>query len=285
MKKPQWITVGVAILATIALYAATQQQLFGTKHQHTAEAAHSNAATEPALSTDSILLRARQSLSPAQATRLSMMEHSISRGDVNQQKIGVYHQLAHFWADTAKIFEPYAWYTAESARLENSEKSLTFAARLFLDNLKMEDDPGLKRWKALQAEDLFQRSLKINPANDSSEVGLGELYLYGGIGEGPMQGIMKIRQVAEKDSTNIYAQLTLGHASIASGQYDKAIGRFLTVLHLQPNNLEAALSLAEAYEQTGNKAAAIEWYKKSLPLINIAGLKKEVDNRIIELSK
>ncbi len=72
-----------------------------------------------------------------------------------------------------RFFPPYAWYEAEAARLENSEKTLTFAAHLFLENLQQEENPALAKWKALQAKDLFERSLKINPDNDSAKVGLG----------------------------------------------------------------------------------------------------------------
>ena len=40
---------------------------------------------------------------------------------------------------------------------------------------------------------------------------------------------------------------------IESGQYDKAIQRFLKVVHYDPGNLEAVLSLGEAYERTGRQ--------------------------------
>ena len=66
-----------------------------------------------------------------------------------------------------------------------------------------------RQWKALQAKDLFERSLKINPDNDSAKVGLGACYLFGDISATPMEGILKIREVVEKDSTNIYAQMML----------------------------------------------------------------------------
>ena len=156
----------------------------------------------------------------------------MSRGDVADQKTHIFHQLASFWRDTARSFEPFAWYTAEAARLENSENSLTFAAHLFLNNLKSEQNHQLKDWKAAQAKDLFERSLKLNPENDSAKVGLGAAYLFGGIGANPMEGILKIREVAEKDSTNVYAQMTLGQASVVSGQLDKAVERFTKVVKL-----------------------------------------------------
>ena len=281
MKKPQWITAAVVAVIVVCLYSTTTNQIFGNNAKIVKE---SSVPETPAITIDSILFHAKENLSSAQASRLNFLENSITRGDVLNQKIHVYHQLARFWSDSVRVFEPYAWYTAESARLVNSENSLTFAAHLFLDNLKGEENPALKQWKALQAKDLFERSLKINPANDSSEVGLGMVYLYGGLGT-PMEGIQKIRNVANNHPDNIYAQMALGHASVTSRQFDKAVERFEAVLHLQPNNLEAILSLADTYERSGDKLKAVDWYKKSLPAIKIAGLKEEVERRIAELEK
>lgn len=283
MKRPQWITAGIAIFLVIGLYAASTREIFGNKPKSPA-GADTGSAARTGITTDSVLVRAKQNLSPEQASRISFLEKSITRGDVQAQQVHIYHQLAAFWHDTARIFEPYAWYMAELGRLENSEKSLTFAAHLFLDNLRLEENPGIKRWKALQARDLFERSLKINPANDSSEVALGAVYLFGGL-ETPMEGIQKIRKVVERQPENVYAQMTLGHASVLSGQLDKAVERFTKVVTLQPGNLEAVLSLAEVFERQGDRAQAVVWYKKSIPLITIAGLKKEVELRIAELSK
>src|SRR5262249_37773877 len=133
------------------------------------------------VSTDSILARAKRRLPVEQVARLNSLEHSVVRGDVRDQQLKIYNQQAHFRAETARVFEPYAWYQAEAARLENSEKSLTFAAHLFLQSLRAESDPAFQTWKAIQAKDLFERSLKINPNNDSSIVGLGACYIFGDI--------------------------------------------------------------------------------------------------------
>jgi tetratricopeptide (TPR) repeat protein len=281
VKKLQWIAAGVALILVVGVYAATVNQIFGNNVKKQNAQPVTQAAV---LSSDSILFHAKESLSPEQASRISLLEKSITRGDVNNQKLHLYHQLARFWKDSVRVFEPYAWYTAEAARLENSENSLTFAAHLFLENLSTEENPSLKQWKALQSKDLFERSLKINPANDSSQVGLGIVDLYGGLAS-PMEGIQKIRKVADEHPDNIYAQMTLGHASMMSGQFDKAIERFEIVLRAEPNNLEAILSLADASERSGDREKAISWYNKSLPLINIPDLKEEVKRRVAELEK
>ena len=285
MKRTQWAFAGIALLLTIGLYAITQDNLFGYHPKKVAAADPHEGHDHAELTADSILFKAKGALDPQQLTRINFLETSISRGDVKEQRLHIYHQLARFWKDTARLFEPFAWYTAEAARLENSEKSLTFAAHLFLNNLRQEADHELQHWKALQAKDLFERSLKINPANDSATIGLGATYIYGGISNNPMEGILKIRQVAEKDSTNVYAQLTLGQASLMSGQVDKAIERFVQVVKLQPTNLEAMLSLADIHEKRGDKKQAIQWYKKSTKLIPIPEIKAEVEKRINELSQ
>lgn len=281
MKKPQWITVGLALLLTFGLYAVTEDQIFGKRTKPVSAA---NTAAAAQISIDTILHHAKEALKPEQLNRIEFLENSITRGDVAAQKIHVHHQLARFWGDTARQFLPYAWYTGEAARLENSEKNLTFAAHLFLDNLKAQEIPELKNWLALQAKDLFERSLKINPDNDSVKIGLGATYLYGALSN-PMVGIERIREVAERDSTNIYAQTTLGQASMVSGQLDKAVERFNKVVQLQPSNLEAVLFLAEAHEKLGNKNDAIKWYEKGAVLTDIAGLKEAIQQRINDLAK
>jgi tetratricopeptide (TPR) repeat protein len=284
VKKPQWITLAAAIILVATLYVFGR--IVPEKKENTIRQPD---IADNAVSIDSILSDAKKRLAPTQIVRLNALENSVVRGDVNEQRLKIYHQLAHFWADTGQIFEHYAWYEAEAARLENSEKSLTFAAHLFLQNMRGESDQPLRTWKALEAKDLFERSLKINPQDDSSIVGLGACYIFGGISTTPMEGILKVRAVADKDSLNIFAQEVLGHGSMYSGQYDKAIARFETVYRLSNKNedikLEACLMLAEAYEKKADRLSAINWYKRSLTLIKNQEVKEEVNKRIDELSK
>ena len=285
MKKPQWITIGAATLlvAVIFIFGKTVP---GKKIITSANAQQTDKRPgAQGISIDTILAMAKMELSPEQVVRLNTLEHSVSRGDIKDQQIHVYHQLARFWSDSGHIFEPFAWYESEAARLENSEKSLTFAAHLFLNNLQNDEVAERKQWKALQAKDLFERSLKINPDNDSAKVGLGACYLFGAISDTPMEGILKIREVVEKDSTNVYAQMMLIRGALISGQYDKAINRLQTVNRLEPANVEAIILLADLYDRTADKANAVIWYRKSLPLVKQPEARAEIEKRIKDLSK
>ena len=289
MKKPQYIVVfvAVALTALLLIFGRTAQKSGhseGDGYQHEMQ---SNEKQEPVshISFDTLLSFSKQSLTAQQAQKLIELEKNAKDSLNKTKQLEAFHQLSHFWRDEGKSFIPYAWYSAESARLENSEKNLTFAAHLFLDRLQQEENADVRKWLALQAKDLFERSLSMNPNNDSTKVSLGATYIFGGISQTPMEGIAKVREVVEKDSTNVYAQMTLAAASIMSGQIDKAKGRLQTIVQLQPQNIQALLMLGDIAEKEGDKTAAIGWYSKSLPLINRSDIKTEIEKRISELRK
>ncbi len=234
---------------------------------------------------DTALQVARSQLSPEQQSYVVQLESSVVRGDVNAQQAARYRQLAEFYKDTAHLLLPFAYYSSEAAKLENSEKSLTFAARFFLESARGQEDDELKRWMANESRELFERALKVNPGNDSLKVGLGSCYLLGDIADNPMQGIMMIREVAERDSSNMYAQYMLGMGAMISGQLDKAIERLNIVAARQPDNAEVLLMLAEAYERKGEKQQAVKWYENVKSRVNNPDVSKEIEARIKSLSK
>ena len=278
------VLVGVVLAISLVVFGRTvpkKNNIAPVVHHE--DDGHEHGPAQTTVTIDSILFLAKKQLTPEQTVRINRLENSISRGDIKNQEIHVYHQLARFWADSVGIFEPFAWYTAEAARLENSKKNLNFAARLFLENLQTDEVTARRQWKALQAKDLFERSLKLQPDDDSAKVGLGATYLFGDIATTPMQGIVMIKEVVDKDSTNEYALMMLAKGSLISGQYDKAIERLETINRTNPKNLDALLLLAEVNERMGKKNKAIKWYELSLPLATKPALKAAIEKRIQDL--
>jgi tetratricopeptide (TPR) repeat protein len=226
----------------------------------------------------------KKHLSASQLINLSKLENSVTRGDVNSQLFTANTQLANFWKDSVKSFEPYAYYLSEAAKLEKSEKNLTFAAQLILDNLRAEQDEAKLNWKTATAVALFEKALELNPDNDDLKVGLGSCYIFGkGRAGGPeetMKGIQQLLSVVRKDSNNMKAQMMLGVGGYVSGQYDKAIERLQKVIKAQPDNIEAVAFLADTYAAKGDKEEAIRWYTISKRLVNDPHYSQEVDERI-----
>jgi tetratricopeptide (TPR) repeat protein len=241
----------------------------------------------PEFNINSFIFKAKASLPPSRNVFVSDIENSIKRGDVKEQQVHQYEQLADFWKDSVKAFIPYSYYLSEAAKLDNSEKKLTFAARLLLDSMKREDNPTVKTWEAERSAELFEKAIALDPDNDDLKVGLGSCYVYGkgmiGDAQETMKGIQQLLQVVRKDSGNMSAQLVLGVGGVISKQFDKAIERLNKVVAFDNTNLEAITWLADAYAGKGDKENAIKWYEYSKKLVNNPQYSKAVDERIKEL--
>jgi len=281
VKKQQLILVGGGLVLFVLLF------FFGNTipPKKATPVAANTPHQEKVIETEKLLTHAKERLTPQQLEKVTSLENSVKRGDVKNQQLQVYKTLSSFWRDTINLFEPYAYYLGQAAKLENSEKSLTFAAHLFLNNLKTEEEHAMQDWLAKNAKDLFEQALKINPANDSSKIGLGACYIFGHISENPMEGIAKIREVVDRNPDNLFGQFILGLGGVRSGQFDKAIERFLIVAEKQPDNLEAALNLAETYDRKGDKINAIKWYNTVKGKVSHPEAQKELDARINALQK
>ena len=283
MKKQQLIAAGAGLVLLVFIF------IFG-KTIPPVKAGEAVAAANTGgkqLDINAILTVSKSKLNASQLSYINRLEHSVVRGDVKNQQIESCRQLAAFWKDSVQnAFLPSVYYMAEAAKLENSEKSLTFAAQLFLNNLRAQDNPALRNWMAGESRDLFKRALLINPGNDSLTVGLGATYIFGSGADDPqnvMKGIQQILEVTRKDSTNMYAQFMLGLGGIESGQIDKAVARLSRVVSKEPHNLEAVLNLAEAYERLNDKASAITWYRKAKALSANPELTKAIEQRLAAL--
>ena len=272
---------GVVLLFTLLVFGKTETKKIETPPVQKGAA--------PEFNVQNYIKEEKQKLSPAQLLQVTNIENNISRGDVKKQSKNQSAELAAFWKDSVSSFVPYAYYLSEAAKLDNSEKNLTFAARLILENMKREAKPEVKVWEAQTAATLFEKALQLNPDNDDLKVGLGSCYVYGegmiGDPQQTMKGIQQLLQVVHKDSNNMQAQMVLGIGAVISNQNDKAIERLGKVARFDPHNLEAISWLADAYAANGDKQNAIKWYEQSKHLVNNPAYSKEVDERIKALKK
>ncbi len=280
--KQQLILAGAGAALLLSLF------FFGkTVEKKQAPALPAAAQAEPAFSIDTYLQTAKQKLTVSQTGYVAALENNISRGDLKAQQTDDYKQLAAFWLDSAKDDLLYDYYIAEASKLVNTEKNLTFAARLILDNLRGEADLPKRSWKAGAAIELFDKAIELNPNNDSLKVELGSTYILGkgvaGDGQQTMKGVGILKGVIAKDSMNMEAQLALGIGDVISGQYDKAITRLPVVIKHEPGNIEAMSWLADAYAYYGDKQNAMKWYLETKRLMNNPQFSKEVDERIKKL--
>ncbi len=279
--KKQLLFILSGLIAVILLF------YFGRTVAHKSNTPISSTSEVKVFSIEQFIKQEKQHLTAAQAINLGKLENSVIRGDISSQQIVANTRLADFWKDSIRSFEPYVYYLSEAAKLDKSEKNLTFAAQLILGNLRGEQDEAKLNWKAEQAIALFEKAIELNPNNDDLKVGLGSCYVFGkgrfGKPEETMKGIQQLLAVVRKDSANMKAQMMLGVGGYVSGQYDKAIERLQKVVTAQPDNLEAIAFLADAYAAKGDKTEAVKWYLISKRLANDPHYSQEVDERIKSL--
>lgn len=276
MKRAQIVLCILAGIAIVLLYAFGETRVPPKNDGQVGAMMASSAQQVPAISTDSLIREAKQMLPTSLQLRIAEMENSVVRGDVKQQQIQVYRQLAHLW-DSLKQPDLAAYYFGKAAQLQAHPQALQFAAGLFLNHLQQTAQGPLHLWEAQQADTLIQQALSLDPHNDTLLVMQAQAMVE--MGE-VMQGVQQLLSVVKRDSNNVPAHLLLGRLSINSGQYDKAIDHLQKVALLQPQNAEALYYLAVAYRETGHRQEAIRYFQQCKALIRDPDFDKEIDSLI-----
>lgn len=225
--------------------------------------------------TDSIMNAARTSLSRHAAEDVAALENQIKSLRDSAAMAPLFDSLGNVWQQHKQIYAA-AFARENAARLANSEKNLNFAGQFYLDVAQLPASPQVQRWAVDGAIRCFNQALAINPDNDTTRIALAAAYI-DGAGE-VMQGVSILREITAKDPDNIPANLMLGRMSIQSGQLEKAVTRFETVLKQEPENREALYFLAEAYRGKGEKNKAIATLEKLKKIVNDPGFSKDIDD-------
>ena len=251
-----------------------------TKSATTSQGGPQGTNTVKAASLDSLLADAKMRLPKNFADSVKTIENDISASSQNGQRAVLYSTLSGVYERIGNI-PVAAYYLGKSGKLDNSGKTLTFAGQLFLQLMQDERSVAMHAWEAKEAVSNLEAAQTIQPDSESTKLALATAYIEG-TGE-PMRGVQILRDITSKKPDDIPANMLLGRMSIQSGQNDKAVMRFETILKVEPNNTEAIYFLAEAYEGLGNKQKAIELLNKCKELVNKPEFSKEIDQHINSL--
>ena len=182
--------------------------------------------------------------------------------------------------DTLRLPTAAAYYMEKAAEASPIEKNWAEAGNRYYAATRFakEADRPLLYSKAM---DCFQKTLDLNPNNLEVKISLAACFVEGS--SDPMKGIGMLREVEKTDSNNVNLQLNFAFFSEKSGQWDRAIARFQKVLKIQPDFIEAYLHLADAYQQKGDKAKAIESLEKYITIVDDVTIKAEIQDYINKL--
>lgn len=217
---------------------------------------------------------------PAEVKKIiTELENKLEKASSDKQKVARLEL-----ADTYFAYKQYA--VAASLYFEQSEKDVknaemyVKAGDAFREAYRNGSDSTLTPLFVEKAKLSYQKAMELAPANLDAKTGMATCYVEAS--QNPMQGITLLREVVQADPENVNANLNLGMFSMRSGQFEKAISRFETVVKKKPSAENYAM-LAEAYEQSGNKIGAIGALKKAKEYIIDPQIIQGVDEYIKKL--
>ena len=198
-----------------------------------------------AISSDDLLASAKQSLGN-KANVADSLEKKIQATTDIPKKIALLKRLSGEWCQLGS-FALGGVYAEQLAKIVPSDTAWSMAGTTFMLALQQSEDENLRNFASNHATTAFESAISLNPTRLEHKINLALSYVEKP-GEMPMKGIGMLTKIAEENPTNTSIFLTLGRLSLRTGQYEKAKGRFETVLTLDKANADAHCLLAKAYE-------------------------------------
>lgn len=201
-------------------------------------------------------------LSPEQqveAQRLELAWHQSSEAN----RTAAADTLIRYWGQINPAVA--AIFAKKKAEETHTESDLLDAAQRFLTvvSVMTEED---KSWAAVEAAGLFRQVLKTAPQLLEARRGLGTALVEGA--GAPMEGIGMLTEILEEYPNDVETILRLGHFSVLSSQFPKAVERFQQVLSIDSSRSEVYFLLGDTWLKAGNLDSAKVYfgrYRARLP--------------------
>jgi tetratricopeptide (TPR) repeat protein len=291
MQKKQIAVIATVVVVMGYLYSLPVKGLIKPKETqgHTNGAAQAQ-ASKPAttVTVQMVSATSKIAIGPALAGQINDMESELKSATSDDARLTLQKKLAKQWDDVNQP-GPAAFYYQQVAQKQNSFADWVAAGSHYNDAFKLTQDTVAQPTYVVNAIASYKNAVKLQPQNLDAKTGLGVAYVNQtalGItdpnGGSPMQGIMLLLDVVKQDPKNRSANLSLGMFAMKSGQFDKAVARFKTIIAQKPE-VEPYFYLAESYKQLGQKKEAIEAYQKCREMMPDSAFDARIDQYIKEL--
>ena len=290
MSKKQIVVILVVFAIMGYLYSLPVKGLIKPKgaQGHTNTAAPQAARPVTNVTVEMASSTAKIAIGQALSAQINDTENKLKNATGDAEKLSLQKKLAKEWDDVNQP-APAAFYYQAIAGKENTATDWLIAGSHFNDAFKFTQDTVAQPGYVVNAIACFKNAVKLQPENLDAKTGLGVAYvnqtslgMTDPDGGSPMQGIMLLLDVVKQDPKNRNANLSLGMFAMKSGQYEKAVQRFKTIIAQKPE-VEPYFYLAESYKQLGMKKEAIDAYQKCKEMMPDPAFGQRIDEYIKEL--
>ena len=265
------VFLGGAVALCAVLYIAASKQGGEKKQDQPTE------KLTPVFSFTNILEQSKNKLTIQDRASIDVAETMIQ----HERSVTNLEALGKIW-DRLQLPPISSHYYEEIALIHPTEKTWIDAAYRYFDAYTMSEDSTIRQGYADRAINCYEQALTLNPKNLDVKTDLGICYAQAT--PNPMKGILLLREVVAENPKHEIAQYNLGILSVKSGQLEKAVERFETVLSINPKRTEARFLLARAYADLGKKEDALKNLKIVKSEISDPKLTADIDKLISQIN-
>lgn len=267
MNRQQLLLIGGLTLAGTALF------VFGKKTALQTESPSSE-KLQQTISDQSLILQAKSSLNEEAKKEAEKLEALVKKASSAKDKSASLVQLADLW-DKNTQWGIAGLYYDSAAKMTSSTGLSALAGTRFLAAADMAEDSTLRPYLSKRALQSLLKATELAPEDLNVQAEYGNALAL--LGDNPMAGIQKLRDITQKDSLHLKANFHLAQLSIRSGQFDKAINRFNLINRHYPAFPDAWLGKGEAWYNLQNVPEALKALETYKALVKDPVVLQQVD--------
>lgn len=250
MNKGQIVLVVVAVLAVVGLYSLPKVVVDNDSDQNAqsfVDPAEPNGVVEHSAE----IPEAAKTKLDGYRSRLFANGKMVNDRAVLDSLMGIFQSINKY--DSA------AYYAGEFATTYNTVDNWQMAGDAYYEAFTFALDEQKVRLMGTKTREAYEKVLASDPDNFDVQHNIAMTYVSS---SAPMQGIMMLREIIEKDPSNEKALMSMGRMSIQTGQFENGVDRFESLVSYYPQNVEGIFFLGVCYYETGQLVKAQAQFEK-----------------------
>jgi tetratricopeptide (TPR) repeat protein len=247
---------------------------FGKKTVLTQEVSVDAVESTQGMSVEVLLDIAKSSLKEEEKSNLEPISLALDTVQQPNQRAALHKSLSAFW-DTKGNWGASAVHFEYAADIDKQATSYMVAGSRYQAAAEMASDTMLSSFLFRKAIETMGKAVEIEPDNLDMIADLANANVVGT--PQPMRGIQQLLDIVTREPRHLKANVYLARLAITSGQHDKAVERFTSIIEWYPAYAEAYLGLGEAYYNLGNTAMAVQNLEQYKGLVRDESVLAQVD--------
>ncbi len=232
---------------------------------------------------EKIIQRVKNRIDSLQRDSVISIESQFAAATNEEEKQNGLKDLIAQWEKMGYI-QIAAYYRKQLAQVDSTKNNWEDTGNAMWAAFQVPADSVVRSFLLENAISAYQKTLLFDSTNVDAKVALSQCLVDDLNGQArTMEGVFLLREVIEQDSINVGANLLLGRLSITSGQFEKAIMRFQTIVRNDPTNAQAFCYLGETYLSMNKAQEAVTYFKKCRELVKNPNFGQQLDSLISKI--